>query len=188
VRPRYSVSAITLARTPHGEASASIALLTNEFGLIRARAQGIRKSGAKLASALQTLAESEAILVRGKDGWRLSGAMLSSNRFSELSPLARLRAGRVGQLLLRLIQGELRDPDLFETYRAFLSILPSLTEEEADAAETLMALQMLRMLGLDAGELPEGAAVFGEGARRKVQEERRSYILRINKGISASGL
>ena len=50
-----------LARTPLAEASASLLLLTEEFGLARARAQGVRKPGAKMAGALATLAESDVI-------------------------------------------------------------------------------------------------------------------------------
>jgi recombinational DNA repair protein (RecF pathway) len=186
MRPRYSVSAITLSRTAHGEASASIALLTGEFGLVRARAQGVRKPGAKLAPALQTLAECEAILVRGKDGWRLSGALLSRNRVRELLPSARARAGRVAQLLLRLVPGETRDSELFDSYAAFLGALPELNDIEGDAAETLVVLRILGTLGLDAGELP--GELSDRGALAAVHEGRRTYIQRINRGIAASGL
>jgi recombinational DNA repair protein (RecF pathway) len=186
VRPRYSISAITLARTPHGEANAHIALLTSEFGLVRARAQGVRKPGAKLAPALQTLAECEAILVRGKEGWRLSGAVLSRNRFTELSSSARLRAGRVAQLLLRLVPGETRDHDLYALYAAFLDMLPSLNDLDADAAETLAVLRTLRILGLDAGEMP--GEDFSALAIENVKRDRRAYILRVNRGLGASGL
>ena len=43
-----------------------VTLLTPELGLVRARAEGVRRSGAKLAHALQTLHASDVILVRGK--------------------------------------------------------------------------------------------------------------------------
>ena len=186
MRPRYSVPAITLARIPHGEASAQILLLTSEFGLVRARAQGIRASGAKLASALQTFAECEAMLVRGKEGWRLAGALLVRNRLGELSSVARGRAGRVAQLLLRLVHGETRDPELFDTFTAFLTALTEVPEEEGDAAETFAVLRILRILGLDAGEVPgEG---FTKEAFAAIEANRSAYIRRVNHGISASGL
>ncbi len=186
MRPRYSVPAITLGRYPHGEASAQILLLTPEFGLVRAKAQGIRASGAKLAAALQTFAECEAILVRGKEGWRLSGALLVANRTKGLSAVARGRAGRVAQLLLRLVHGETRDPELFEIFSSFLDALSILSEADGDAAETFAVLRILRVLGLDAGEVPgEG---FTKEAFLKIEADRSSYIRRINHGISASGL
>jgi recombinational DNA repair protein (RecF pathway) len=186
MRPRYSVPAITLARIPHGEASAQILLLTPEFGLVRARAQGIRASGAKLASALQTFVECEAMLVRGKEGWRLAGALLVENRVKDLSPIARGRAGRVAQLLLRLVHGEIRDPELFDIFSAFLTSLKEISETEGDAAETFAVLRILRTLGLDAGEVPgEG---FTKEAFKEIEANRSAYIRRVNHGISASGL
>ena len=48
---------MVLSRAPKGEANASIVLLTQDIGLVRARAQGVRRSGAKLAAALATFAE-----------------------------------------------------------------------------------------------------------------------------------
>jgi hypothetical protein len=128
------------------------------------------------------------ILVRGKDGWRLSGAVLSTNLFSALPPEARVRAGRVAQLLLRLVQGETKDPELFAIFRAFLTTLPTLTEDEADAAETIAVLCALGVLGLDAGEMPEGANRFTRLALQAVVANRQAFIRRVNHGIASSGL
>jgi recombinational DNA repair protein (RecF pathway) len=64
MRHKYSTTAIVLSRTPLAEASALVTLLTADVGLIRARAQGVRKPGAKMASALQTLIESDVMLLR----------------------------------------------------------------------------------------------------------------------------
>ena len=174
-----------LARTPLAEASASLLLLTEEFGLARARAQGVRKPGAKMAGALATLAESDVILVKGKDGWRLSGANLARNRARELSESQRRRAGRIASLLLRLVHGETGDPQLFFIISAFLDALPSLSEDDGDAAETLVALQLLAALGL-AEVIPE--ALYDPVSLAAVAAKRRDYILRINRGITASGL
>lgn len=185
MRPRYGTPAIVLSRSSTAEASASLLLLTEEFGLARARAQGVRKPGAKLASAVQTLSECDVILVKGKDGWRISGANLVRNRSRELAPSMRARAGRVATLILRLVHGETNDPGLFVLFTTFLDVLPVLSEEDADAAETLMVLRMLGMLGLaDAVPYEE----FSPEALKDVQEKRRDYILRVNKGIGASGL
>ena len=76
MRHKYETRAVVLFRSPVGETSAFVVLLTSELGLVRTLSQGVRKSGAKLAHALTTFAESDVVLVRGKDGWRLSGAVL----------------------------------------------------------------------------------------------------------------
>lgn len=191
MRHKYATSGIVLARTHLGEASESITLLTPDLGLVRARAQSLRKMGAKLAAALQTLTESDVTLVRGKEGWRLSGAVLGTEWSRELSTInIRERAGRTASLLLRLVHGESLDPLFYELLIAFFAFLATKPSEEiADAAESLTVLRMLHLLGSDAGELPGGlTANFSPEVLNEVIEHRADYILRINRGIAASGL
>ena len=188
MRPRYHTEAIVLGRTPHGEASASLSLLTPEFGLVRARAQGIRSSGAKLAPALQTLALADVILVRGKETWRLSGALIGERYAATLSPSSKARAGRIARLLLRLMQGESSDHAPFFILKGFLEALPSLPDAEADAAECLAALRLLQTLGLDAGDLPGDDYDFSADVLQAIEVGKRTYVTRVNRGIEASGL
>lgn len=188
MRPKYPSRGIVLARYPHGEASTTLMVLTPEFGLIRVRAQGLRKPGAKLAPALQTLTECEAIFVRGKDGWRLSGAVLVCNWTQVLSREARARAGRVASLILRLVRGESSDPTIFFVFNDFLSSLRALSEVHQELAEVVVALAILKDLGLDDGELSEQALVFNEEALTELMSGKRDMILRVNRGLTASGL
>jgi DNA repair protein RecO (recombination protein O) len=183
MRHKYVTSSLVLARTPIAESASLVTLLTDEFGLIRARAEGLRKPGAKLAHALQTLDRSDVTLVRGKEGWRLSGAILEEHWFGKLDRSSRLRAGRVAGLLLRLVHGEANDPALFDLFVAFLAKLPDLDEASQDALECATALRMLALLGLDAGPLPDTDAYEPLSS-----EERRAIVTRINQGILASGL
>lgn len=183
MRHKYVTEAIVLQRAPLAEAASLVTLLTSEFGLVRARAEGLRKQGAKLAHALQTLDACTVTLVRGKEAWRLSGALLDEHWFSRLDRESRLRAGRVSGLLLRLVHGEASDPRLFALFARFLALLPDLPEESRDTLEIETALRMLALLGLDAGPLPEIDAYEPLG-----EEERRALVTRVNRGILASGL
>jgi recombinational DNA repair protein (RecF pathway) len=189
MRHKYATRALVLGRTSLREQGSMVVLLTEELGLLRARAEGLRKPGSKLAHALQTFSECDATLLRGKDGWRLSGAILIENWFGRLKRPARERAGRVAGLLLRLVHGEAHDPALFELMHPFLVALPDLGEEEADAAECFAALRLLAALGLDAGALPGGSPVsYDPASLTLTREARQELVLRINRGISASGL
>lgn len=191
MRHKYATTGIVLSRTPVGEASAIITVLTPDLGLIRARAQSIRKPGAKLASALQTFNESDLILVRGKDGWRLSGAMLSRAWFTDLTkPDVRARAGRAASLILRLVHGEIPDSALYEIFSGLLASLADETPDElADAAECLAALRTLRAIGVDAGDIPGGTTGdYTPTSLNPITERRSDFIVRINHGIAASGL
>jgi hypothetical protein len=204
MRHKYTTSAIVLARTPLAEASAVVTLLTPEVGLIRARAQGVRKPGAKMASALQTLVESEVMLVRGKDGWRLAGALHTNDWFGRLKErAARKRAARIAGLLQRLVHTDMLEVhgDALETsqtlYHIFMQFLEALTQislldpEEliADAAEILAALRILHMLGVDAGDIPgDITGGFASEFLQDITAERQQYLSRVNHGIAASGL
>jgi DNA repair protein RecO len=157
MRHKYATTGIVLSRASAAEASVHVLVLTKDLGLIRARAQGVRKPGAKLAGALQTFAESDISVVHGKEGWRLSGAVLIRNWFQELPYAERERAGRIASLVLRLIQGQTHDPALFTIFSEYLNALTEeATEDERDARECLAALRILRALGLDAGDIPGG--------------------------------
>jgi DNA repair protein RecO (recombination protein O) len=185
MRHKYATEGMVLARTPLAEAGLLVTVLTPELGLIRARAEGARRSGAKLAHALQTLCESELMLVRGKEGWRLTGAVLAHDRFSTLSGEARTRVARVATLLLRLIHGERADPALHALFIEFVTALPACAADQSDAAESLVVLRLLHALGFDAGDTPPPG--YGATALAYAADARTELIARINRGINASG-
>ena len=180
MRHKYETRCLVLARSHTGEANTFVTLLTPDLGLVHARAQSLRKSGAKLAAALATLAESEVVLVRGKEGGRLTGAVLEENWFARLGHPALVRTARVSNLFLRLVAGEMQNPDLFPIMKGFLESLATAPESDHEAIEILMVLRVLAALGLDAGDIPVGLA--------EVLKTRSTYIARINAGITASGL
>lgn len=189
MRHRYDTRGIVLARTPLGEANALVVLLTPELGLVRARAQSVRTSGAKLATGLTTLTESSVILVRGKEGWRLAGAVPEEQWFSKLPHhSSRERVSRVSGLLLRLVAGEVAESELFPIMRDYLEALATLPEENHEAAEVLVVLRILAALGLDTGEAPGETLTFTPEQLSQIATNRMAYITRINTGIAASGL
>jgi len=188
MRYKYETRGIVLSRMPSGEANAFITLITPELGLVRARAQGVRRSGAKLAAALATFAESELVLVRGKEDWRIAGAVLEESWFTLMERAARPVAARVSGLLLRLVAGEAHEPELFPLIAGFFSALSTLPEDAHEAAETLAVLRMLSALGFDAGEIPGALSAFTPVALAEVGATRANYVARINRGIAASGL
>src|SRR3989344_4853702 len=166
MRHKYETRGIVLARSTMGEANASVVVLTPALGLVRARAQGLRKSGAKLSAALVTFAESDLVLVEGKEGWRVAGA----------------------GLILRLVAGEAHDAELHPIIRSFFDALITISEDQHEAAELLVVIRVLAALGLDAGEIPGHNDEFTPEILNYVLANRANYIARINHGISASGL
>lgn len=189
MRHRYETRGIVLSRSPLGEANALITLLTPGLGLVRARAQGVRQSGAKLAAALTTFAESSMVLLRGKEGWRIAGAVLEARWLTRLEEVsARASAVRIVGFIVRMVADEANDPVLFQIVKSFFEALVTLPIELHEAAEVLAALRILAALGLDAGDIPGSESDFSVALLTGVQENRVEYIARINRGIAASDL
>lgn len=186
MRHKYSSEVLVLGRHPYNEAGSVLSLLSRDLGLIHARAEGVRRSGARLAHALQTLSLTHATLVRGKEVWRVTGATLEKEYVRELGSSARNRIARVSGLLQRILAREDADERIFECFHEFLQALTTLKEEEQNAAETLVVLRILSILGFDAGDpIPEG---YGPDARAYVDAHHKQLIARVNKGIAATGL
>jgi DNA repair protein RecO (recombination protein O) len=179
MRHKYQSRALVLGRSPFGERNALVTLLTPDIGLVRARAQGIRRTGARLAPALVTFAESDVVLVRGAEGWRITGATISRNWFWELTPEARVRASRVIGLTLRFTPPDVPDVALFSIIRDTFNTFSAHTKEKGEAIECLAVLRVLSSLGLDAGPVPSLEAIA---------ENNSPVITRINRGIELSGL
>jgi DNA repair protein RecO len=191
MRQKYSTQALVVGRRPLGEVSTVIMLLTEEFGIVRARAQGLRKSSAKMGAALQTFAFSEVVLLRGKDGWRMTGAIGEKNFAKELDGPARMRAGRITDLLQRLAQNDHREPDIFlliTTFMQKLTELQSREEDLSDAAEILTALRLLQLLGFDAGAIPGTLVDYSDTVLAETTSKRTELISRINNSLAQSGL
>lgn len=189
MRHKYETRVLVLARVHVGEATTLVTLLTSDLGLVSARAQSLRKPGAKLAHALPTLAESSVVLVHGKDGWRVTGAVLEENWFGRLPSFGvEERVANVTGLLLRLVVGEIQEPELFVIMKGFLMALAVLPDEQHDLVEILAVLRILAALGLDSGDIPGAVGSFTERELGDIRTNRKAYVARINNGISASGL
>ena len=70
---KYQTEALVLGSRERGEADRVFALYTRDFGLVWARASGVRRENSKMRYALQSYCYIQTGLVRGKRGWRLAG-------------------------------------------------------------------------------------------------------------------
>lgn len=78
----HHTKAVILKSIGVGETNKRFWLFTEEFGLIVATTQGIRKHGSKLQSQLIDYSIISADLVKGRDIWRLVSATLIHNPLS----------------------------------------------------------------------------------------------------------
>lgn len=145
-RAHYRTEAFILAHSPVGEANNFITLFTEELGLLRASAQGVRRLQSKLRFGLQDFSLVEVVLVRGKEIWRITNAVPKEGC---LTLKRGVRFGRVSMLLRRLLMTEVPQKALFSLLSE-LSMLfrqASLSEDEVHALETIAVMRILSLLG-----------------------------------------
>lgn len=155
----YTTDAIVLGSRGVGEANRSIFLYTESFGFVRAMAQGVRLSKSKLKGAVYTCARVRATLVRGREVWRLVGAQESQRPELLLSSPERTALfARLASLVLRFVQGEEADLELYAELDALVRILDAQAVPKLPLVEAVFAGRILSILGY----LPEISGVTEE--------------------------
>lgn len=131
----YTTRGFILGSAPSGEASKTYSIYTEDFGLVAARAQGVRLLASKLRYNLEEYSLATLSLVRGREVWRVTGAE------KEHLPRSGAQArARILNLTRRLVQGEERNDGLFS---ALLYLGDEKLSETAILAEILGALGYL---------------------------------------------
>ncbi len=188
----YETEAFVLGGVGVGEANRFITLFTSDLGVVRAVARSVRVERSKLRYALQNHMLSDVALVRGKDTWRLTGAV---PRLSYSSLLREERAKRALLLritaLIRRLHGEERHPYAYASLR---ELLDTLLANEADAflveVEVLAALRLLYALGYVSGEGKTARYIADSGYGRAILEEMRAdqkeMLEFVNQALAAS--
>ena len=112
---KYNTEAFILKSLHHKDADKIYFLFTEDFGLVRAVATGVRLQKSKLRYHLSDFNCLNVSLVRGKDYWRIVGAEHSDDFIKggkidkEISDFF----GKLFSLLLRLVHGEEKNKELF---------------------------------------------------------------------------
>jgi recombinational DNA repair protein (RecF pathway) len=173
----YTTEAFVLHGYQLGEADALYACFTKDFGLVRARATGVRKEASKLRYSLQ--ARIHLSLIKGRAGWRITGAVLIANQKPEQLALF----GRLAKLTERLVHGEERNDGLF-------SVFTSHDESTVSQTDELFAvIKILVTLGYIPAQLLETITSLPLEERAQHIELHRSVLVRtVNDALTSSHL
>lgn len=172
-----------------GEANTLLFVLTQNLGLVRASARSTRVDVSKLRYGLEPLTAARYSFVKGRHEWRLVQVEEPRNAFTRALPAQRTAAGRVSQLLLRLIQGAEHSPLLYKDVTDGFALLAA-TPQTAEV-EVVLVLRILSHLGY----LPEVPALapfvdseFSMELSAKALESRSLLVRTINEALKVSGL
>ncbi len=180
---------VVLEKRAIGEASVRVTLLTRELGLLRASARSTRMPQSKLRYGLEVMTLARFCLVRGKYEWRLTGVEAPERALGDSR--ARATAGRIAQLLLRLVTGEEPLPHLYKDVAEGLALLSSPDISTPESIEVVLVLRILSHLGY----LPRTEALqpfveseFSLDLSAKALEAKALLVRTINESLRATGL
>lgn len=190
----YHTHGLILGSQPSGESNRFYKIFTEELGLVGVHAQSVREGKSKLRYTLQDFSIVTVDLVRGKEIWRIisAGADRSLEIIKSDPVRAKLFAGFCA-LLLRFLQGEGRDQELFAEIARVADFLEKETihQDLSLSFETLSILRVLVHLGYMDGEVYGeflGSNAYNADTLREFEKIRLSIIPKINHALNASHL
>jgi len=193
---QYESEGLILSGGDVGEQERLVELFTRELGLIRAIARGVRRENSKLRYGLTDFTVGTFSFVRGKEVWRLTGAVADINAYSELAhvPERQEALARVVSLVRRLVPGEEKNAELFDILLGTIGYLRSApnTEVGDDRFEIITVLRILHTLGYVAKQAPYGGLLdsveLSESVVQDVNKMRKEMVDAINASLHESQL
>ncbi len=143
----YNTEAIVLMAGAAGEADRAVWLLTQELGLLVARATSAREEKSKMRYGLQDFSVANVSLVKGRAYWRLTGTILAEQFYTKLKDTDTLQTvAVVFDLIRRFIPIEEQDSVLYGVIRSGLLAFTK-SEINKHSTELLLVARILHALG-----------------------------------------
>lgn len=191
---KHHTKAIVLGGVDTGEADRFIWALTGDFGMVGFHARSARKISSKQRSFLDDLSHVRLSLVRGRNMWRLTNVEEAENLRSENCRTEAAKK-RIALLLSRLIRGEEKHSELFETVlRGFQFLNRQNPEtERISLLEKLVSVRILFLLGYvekdkRLRDLLEDPKSYDDSHIHLVSNRREAISEITSKALEASGL
>ncbi|OIO32645.1 MAG: hypothetical protein COZ49_00295 [Candidatus Yonathbacteria bacterium CG_4_10_14_3_um_filter_47_65] len=191
----YRSPAIILTYFDIGESSRLLRLFTKEFGIVFARAQGVRELRSKQRYNLRSLSLINIDMVRGRGSWRIISAE-TRRSFSSIMGDEKKREAIAAPLLLlkKMFVGETADSGLFDDVICGMAFLEKgiFLKEELRDFEVLFVSKILYHLGYWEAHASDRELFSGDSwsidAFASMRPLRRELVARINQAISAAHL
>jgi recombinational DNA repair protein (RecF pathway) len=146
----YITEALVCASIDSQTSDRSFLLFTREAGMVYAHAQSVREERSKHRYSLQECAHARVTLVRGKAGWRVTGAEPLHNFYSRAETReARAFVRNIILLIRRVMQGETAHETVFDEV-IFAST--HVGQHVPGKLESILSLRILHALGYIASE------------------------------------
>lgn len=140
---------LVLSRRNYGEADRLVTLYTEEGGLLKAIAKGVRKIPSRRGGHLEPLTEVW-VMIGGKKDFSYITSIETIDYFSDLHRDAEAQGRAAGHALaiVKLLTEEEADLDLYRSIKNVWHQLTGLKAEKRDAMDTALLLTILRKAGI----------------------------------------
>lgn len=146
----YETKGFVIYNWPAGEADHMSVLFTESLGLILARSRGVRSLSSKMRFGLQDMSISKIALIKGKNQWRVTNAVLEQNLPHEFrtTPDKLALVARLLNFIKRTSAYEQEEKFVFDL---FYKSLPFLTNDISSGLylnfECILMINILRHAG-----------------------------------------
>jgi DNA repair protein RecO len=191
----YTTKGLVLSTRPIMEADRIYSILTEDLGLIYARAIGVRKEVSKLRASLEPFSFCSVSLVRGKEYWRITNASLILNLeafFRRKTALVNVFA-KVLDLVEKMVVGEHKHPELISLIENASNFIQTqnVSKREVEFLEIYLVANILAELGYLSGQaVSEGVLDHSLTVEtlKIIEQDKKMIIKAINQGLKASHL
>lgn len=185
-RQIIKTKAWVLSNRPYKEADLMLKIFTRSFGVLWAKASGVRYLKSKLRYATQPFSLLNVELVQIADGWRLTNANTSHNFYLDAPKRVQHKVSKVFSIIEDLFIGEVNHPEIFDDFTEGIKSL-----SDGLSTEALIAMKVLNHLGyVEPKDVPENllSLSYDIQSEQKILDNIESINNIISKGLSASGL
>lgn len=146
---KHHTKGIVVCALNEGDDSRRIWIFTEDFGLVSAKAQGVRKSISRLRLGTQDLSSGTFSLIKGKMGWKIVSVNIENNFYEDLrfSKNRLSIATNILNFINKNIGIEEENGILFKMVLNFLTLLKTVDEKKVPIAECLIMLRIIHNLG-----------------------------------------
>lgn len=194
-RRMYHTEGLIISSRPQGEASRLLLIFTEQLGLVLVKARSVREMPSKMRLHLYDWTPLQLSLVRGRDGWHLTGVL--AGEAGPPGPSARVVLSRFGRLMSRLLPEGSPQGEIYKLVRAGVKFLNQASQsefkkEKLEGTEVLLVLRFLSSLGYlpRLSSLPTSIWLtdWQDEYVVEVKEKQKEAIAVINEAIAASQL
>lgn len=186
----YTTRGFVLGSIERGESNKVFLIYTENFGLVRALAQGVRLEASKLRYSIDDFVYGEFSLVRGRELWRLTGSSRIDGGSDDIA--TRQTIARVLHLVRRLVHGEEKNELLFDALLSMHERSVSVSNSMLFAFELISLLRVLSALGYLGAITPLSPTIISgsitDHALENVSSFRSDALALVNGAIERSHL